>query len=274
MTQEALLDKLKKIKDHADSAKAIGNEAEAQVFAAKLQELLLRHKLEMTDINYAKEMQSEPIIEHCPDIAYVWNAAGNNRKRVYKDFPDIEVKEQRCAWGEQLAAVIAEFNSCRILVSTGWSLIHFVGHKSNVAICEYLFLTLFRAAEKMSVTAAKKFRAEQRKLNGGAGNTPAGYRESWLEGFITRIAQRLRDERDAFGKSEANASTALVRVNREALAVKNYMEEKKGTKTAKAIGGRSNFNSDGYADGKRAANDVNLKGNAMKEGQANKQLEN
>src|SRR5207248_10505925 len=54
-------------------------------------------------------------------------------------------------------------------------------------------LPILRAAEKMSNQAAKTFRARQREALGGPGATPQGYRESWLEGFITRIAQRSEE---------------------------------------------------------------------------------
>ena len=49
---EKILDKLGKIKAHMESAAEIGNVAEAQVFGVMLQNLLAKHKLEMTDITY------------------------------------------------------------------------------------------------------------------------------------------------------------------------------------------------------------------------------
>lgn len=265
MEKEKLLEKLQKIKNMAEGAKKIGNEAEAQAFAAMLQQLLLKHKLDMTDIEYAAEMKDEPIVEQRAEYIRI------NGKRVYKDFPDVEIVERRRLWAEQLAAVIASAYASRILVSEGWSIITFVGHRSNVAICEFLFLTLLRSADKMSTTAAKSFRAKQRRENGGAGMTDRGFRESWLEGFVTRIAQRLTEERNQFGKAEQQC-TALVRVNKEALAVKNYVEEKH-TKMAKEIGRARNFNHNGYLEGKKAADNMNIKGNAMNGGDGpNKQL--
>ena len=68
MTDGKILEKLGKIKNHMESAKEIGNEAEAQAFAAMLQTLLLKHKLSLTDVEYASEMKDEPIVEKRPDI--------------------------------------------------------------------------------------------------------------------------------------------------------------------------------------------------------------
>lgn len=263
MTQEKIIEKLSKIKNHMESAQQIGNEQEAQAFAAMLQNLLLKHKLEMTDIEYASSMQEEPIEERRPDWVY------KDGKKFYKDFPDVEIVNRRREWAEQLAHIVADAYACHILVVSGRSYIIFVGHKSNTQIAEYLFITMLRVAEKLSANAAKSYRAKMRNENGGAGDTPKGYRESWLSGFCTRIAQRMREERDAFGKVEGQ-STALVRVNKEAIAVKSHME--KYTKKAAIIGGKNHFNHDGYGDGKTAANNINLKSNAVKAGQPNKQL--
>jgi hypothetical protein len=254
MTQDKLLDKLGKIKRMAEGAAAIGNEAEAQAFAAMLQKLLLDHKLQMTDIEYANEMKEEPIIEHRPDMTF------SGRRRVYKDFPDVEIVNQRREWVEMLASIVANAYSCKILVTPGTSIITFVGHKSNVAICEFLFLTMLRSADKMSTNAAKKFRAEQRRNNGGPGNTQKGFRESWLHGFCSRISQRLQEARAA----DYTGSMALVRVNKEALAVNDYMSKFK--KIAAPGKGLGHFNVNGYEAGKRAANDINIKGNAVNSG--------
>lgn len=261
MVQEKVIEKLAKIKAHAESAKAIGNEQEAQAFASMLQKLLLQHKLEMTDIDYQKEMQEEPITEHHPELIY------KNGKVFYKEYPDVEVVNRRRGWCETLASVISDAYSCRFLVVSRRSYIIFVGHKSNVAICEYLFITMMRTAEKLSANAAKTKRAEWREQLGGPGATPQGYRESWLNGFITRIAERMREERSKFN----SGSTALVRVNKEAIAVRDYMEKYKSK--VSSVGGTRHFNPDGYSDGKKVANSMNISANVVRAGQPNKQLD-
>ena len=54
---EKLIDKLKKIKAHADSAEKIGNEEEAYAFAAMLQKLLAKHNLDMSQIEWEEKKQ-------------------------------------------------------------------------------------------------------------------------------------------------------------------------------------------------------------------------
>ena len=254
-----IISKLAKIKAHAESAKEIGNEAEAEHFAAMLQQLLLRHKLEMTDLEYAKEMQSEPIIEnHMPTTI-------RNNKRVYTAYPDVEVTSRQIGWVEQLAATVAEFNACRILIYGGSSKIGFVGHKSNVMITEYLFITLLRSADKLSSKAAMKMRREWRAKH-GVGCTPPGYRESFLAGFIRRIYERLQSETASY----SNNSMAIVRVNKEAVEVKNYMTKFKVSDKQTAM--PRAYNVDGYYDGQKLANSISIKANAVTEAMPNAKL--
>src|SRR4051812_11592634 len=104
MTTEKIVEKLAKIKAHADSAKAIGNEQEAQAFAGMLQQMLLKHKLEMSDLDYRKEMESEPIIEHWPETEFVADKVGYHYR--YKIAPDIDIGP-RTQWIEELAMLIA-----------------------------------------------------------------------------------------------------------------------------------------------------------------------
>ena len=170
----------------------------------------------------------------------------------------MEAVNRRRAWAERLASIIARAYACRILVVSGRSYIIFVGHQSNAVVCEYLFLTMVRAAEKMSDNAAKAFRSQYRAEH-GTGDTPTGYRDSWLMGFATRIAERLEAERDSFAKVESQ-STALVRVNKEAIAVDSFMNDKYKNK-ANSIGGNRGFNRDGYEQGKKAANAINIRNN-------------
>lgn len=258
----SLLEKLAKMKAHAASAKEIGNDAEAEAFAAKLQQLLMKHKLSLSDVDYAREMKEEQIVEN--HVATKRDAKG---KRVYADAPDVEVRKVRVYWIETLAAVVARAYSCSIMVIPRSSAVVFVGHTSNVAIAEYLFVVLLRAAESLSWLAYGKYYNDQRRP-GGDVTLARGYRTSWLTSFVHRIAQRMNEEREKiereFRDSGSNSTTALARVDKEALAVKQYLD--KYEEKAAPVSGRDNWNDDGWRDGKRAADAMNLKPNAMNAG--------
>src|SRR5216683_5217426 len=59
--QESILSTLAKLISHEKSARSIGSVDEAEAFAAKIQALMFKHKLEMTDIEFEQE-QNEPVL--------------------------------------------------------------------------------------------------------------------------------------------------------------------------------------------------------------------
>lgn len=262
---DKLIEKLAKIKRQAEGAKAIGSEHEAEAFAQMLQNLLLQHKLEMSDLDYEKEMAEEPIVNDLPKTEGKFN--GEKYVRFYADAPDVEIISRKQDWVVLLADVIGKFNSCQALHSGASSIVWFVGHKTNVAISEFLFFTMLRSAMSMSKKAAMKFRREEREKNGGAGNTQPGFRDSWLAGFITRLQQRLEEERNKFDSS----GMALVRVNKEALAVADFIGKMKNLKTVTSRMPAAH-NSAGYYAGKKAADEMNIKPKAFEGGKPNAQL--
>jgi hypothetical protein len=294
-----VLEKLGKMKAHMDSAKDIGNEQEAQAFATMTQQLLMKHKLEMTDIQYSAYVQDEPVEEHRVGGEWDYTGEGKKRKRILKEYPDVEVLSRRVDWMETLGGVVAKAHNCEMLVSQFSSQIWFVGMKSNIAVAEYIYITMLRTIDKISHKEYMKFRRECRGRDNGGGaflHETWGFKASWIDGFITRLAQRFRDAKAKM--EQDNSGTALVRINKEALAVADYLKakfghtfvgEKKGMcqvpgcgklekdkihqhKPAKALGGVDSFNREGYHRGKKKADEMRLDANAMNEGSESKQL--
>jgi hypothetical protein len=270
--QEKLLDKLGKLKRMADGAELLGNEEEAQAFAAMLQRLLIKHKLQMSDVQYDAHLKEEPVEEFpCGGGKFVCKG----KQRFYEKYPDVEVVARRIEWIENLAGVIAQAYSCRILIVKGRSTVYFVGRKSDVQIVEYMFITLQRTAEKIAHSEYKKFRHQMRKLDGGGGaflHRTHGFKGSFLEGFVMRLMQRLNEEKRKM--EQDNSGMALMRINKEALAVNQYIDDKyKDKKPATSLARNKGFNREGYERGKKLADGMNLNANAVQAGQPNKQLQ-
>jgi len=243
MTKERLLDKLAKIKAHAESAEKIGNEEEAHAFATMLQRMLHQNKLEMTDIKFEELDTDEPISEHRID---------------YLSYPDIELKSARCQWMEQLASIIARAHFCRILVHRGSSRITLVGRQSDAAVAEYMFVTLIRATKRLATKAHGKFYREVLKRDGHT-RAASGYKASYIKAFINRLAQRYEEEQN---RTVESSSMALVRVRKSDKAVSDYMDEL-NCREAAALSRNLNFNNDGAQAGRAAADNINLKLNGI-----------
>jgi hypothetical protein len=251
MVREDVIEKLQKLKAHADSAEDIGNEEEAQAFAAMFQRLLLKHKLNMTDIEMQRHETEEPVEER------------------YIDFGDeVQRKQHRIGWQAILADVVARAYFCRILCMSRSNRLILVGRKSDSEIAEYVIVTLLAAAIRLSKSAKHEY---VKKTYGRArGSFPElkGFRTSWLNGFVSRLRERLDEELNQEVAS-SNSSTALMRINRASDAVDKYMY-RYGTKSW-AIR-QSRHNASGYNEGRRAADKVDIRGRAMNGDREPKQL--
>jgi hypothetical protein len=186
------------------------------------------------------------------------------------------VVKRRIEWIEDLAGVIARAHSCEIFVCQGLSSVWFVGRKSDAKIAEYLFIVLQRAAEKIAHSEYMKFRRQMRQEADGDTMQTAtnlekthGFKASFLTGFIQRLMQRFSEEKQ---KMEHDyTGTALMRINKEALAVRKYVEERKG-KPAKSLGGNQSFNAEGYRRGRAMADGMRINCNAINAERPNQQL--
>jgi len=238
MDVKKVLEKLQKIKAHAESAAKIGSEAEAEAFAAMLQQLLTKHKLGMSDLDFEVEDVRQPV--------------GTGMI----DWQDIKVRKSRIAWIEQLAAIVAKAYFCQILVHSGSSHITLVGRENDRVIAEYVIITLVRLAQRLSEKEfGKLYRQDRYRAH--------GFKASFLKAFVQRINERLKEER---GEAERSTSTALVRIRHEEKAVEDYLKSMSTRKVAMVRGSNRGHNAEGWRRGRDVADRMDLKGRALDRG--------
>ena len=247
---DSILEKLAKIKRHADSAKAIGSDAEAEAFASLLQRMLIEHKLEMTDLEFEEMERTEEVEKHYID---------------YSQYPDIKMRKTRVEWIERLAIIVARAHFCRTLVHDRSSRVTLVGRKSDAAVAEYMIITLQRLLERMSDKKAYYYRLE---CNRSKVPVVPGYRETYLTSFIVRLSERYEEERR---RSESSGSTALIRLSGSLQKVDDWFRKARAQgevtrSNAKSLKPRTNSNHAAYETGRRDANNVNLRSNAVGSG--------
>lgn len=244
MTTEKILDKLQKIKAHAESAAAIGSEAEAQAFAEMLNRLLVEHKLEMSDLEFERQDATNPV-----DQALI-------------NFSDegVKVRRTRVSWIEKLASLVARNHCCRILVHPGSSNITLVGRREDRAVAEYMIVTLVRATESMSKKEHQKYCWQVYQRDGNC-SAARGFKEAFITGFIRRLFDRF-EEIKRQRESETNTSTGLMRISKDDAAAEAFVEALK-PKKATALARLEVNNGEGYRRGVKAADSVNLKANAI-----------
>lgn len=278
MTADKIKDKLGKLKAMAEGAEAIGNEAEAQAFAEMFQRLLLKHKLDMSDLDFSNMEKEEPVDRHFID---------------YKNYPEFEKKKTRVQWQEWLSQIVAKAHFCDILVWNRTNRICIVGRKSDAVVAEYMIITMVRAADKIATKAYADFSVacvnecarcgKSKSSHYRQGTTLRcvrdrweefvpnwakcrGYKQSFLEGFIQRIQKRYEEA------LHIDESTALVRINKAQKAVLQWMEDNMKDKNASVLSRQLKFNRHGRDHGRDAADKINLHGKAVVGGEQQRRL--
>lgn len=193
---EKVLDKLAKLIRHEASAREIGSIAEADAFAEKIQNTLNEYHIALADVPLGQR-PVDPLVQE----------KGDEGMPYY---------QRRVAWRERLARGISKGHDCRHLITSGCSRIQFVGHKSDVEVCKYLFSTLGQAAMRLAKSEYKKARKE------GFGGS--GFTQSFLQGFAEAVSQRLeaRHQEQAAAHTAGTSALMVVRGNELGTYMKRF----------------------------------------------------
>lgn len=235
---EKLLHKIRKMMDHADSAKTIGSEAEAQAFTDAVQRLLLEHNLSLADI---------PVAAGVPEPEAV---------KVMFDPTEhgLKLKSARLEWSEALARAVAQAHLCDFLVHRGSNYITFVGFQHNAEVAVWTYAVLYRTAWNLGWK--EYFSYYKECAEAGERQKARGFRKSFLLGFVRRLLERIYERKRKF--QEEPKSMALAVLDKNALAIKKFYEK---NKVGKSGAPRTRINNAvGYARGKAAADQIDLDG--------------
>lgn len=171
---KAITEKVKKLMRKARSAEAIGSQAEAEAFAAKAQELLLRHKLSLGNVDLDALEDADPIIEADVDPSTI----GTRRKKTRV--------RGKSRWVGQLANVVAHAYFCRVYTYTCSANVAFIGRTSDREVAVDVFTRLVAFAADASYDAyCKLFYAN------GASGVGANFNAEFHRGFRFALAERF-----------------------------------------------------------------------------------
>jgi hypothetical protein len=240
---EKVIDKIRKLHAKAESCEKIGSQAEAEAFAAMVNQLLIRHNLSMASVEWAQRNEEDPIIKEWVDF------------QAY----NIDIKYRRVQWSEQLASLICQAHFCKLLLSNNSNQLCFVGHKTNREVAEYLFVTMYRLATVLSEKAYVAYFYECR--GNGDVTLARGFKSAWLYGFLQGLRERFDQERKAVNVPVN--SSALVKVNQTLGMVEKWLNQNIKAKMARGLN-QFKFNNEGVKRGKQAAADVSLRANAIR----------
>jgi hypothetical protein len=219
----SIIEKVRKLFAHAESAGQIGNQAEAEAFAAKAQELMLQHKLDSELLTFTEDEPEEQV-----DIAEL-------------DARDLFGTKTVTGWRSVLFNGLAKAHFCR-LIRTSRGRVALVGAPSDREVVVYILTQLLRVAPGMA----------KRAVPDDGWRTRAN-RNAWLIGFASGINAKLREARAAATRNP----NALVVLNRAQERVDAAFREAFPKTTA---GGRitSRGSADAYKAGREAGRSHNI----------------
>jgi hypothetical protein len=201
MTEQAnpnqdIIAKVRKLLRHSDSAGNIGNLEEAQTFAAKAQELMFKHKIEMTEVEAEAYLLNEPITELEIDG---------------KDFGIVGRK--RIGWWSALMFGTCKAFFCRAVGHAGnWGnrrnqyTIH--GRETDRKEFIDMLRYLTAAALEMSEQQARQRLRENGRLE-------KAWRNSFKLGFSVAVSDRLRSKAKELMASNEQGLILVDRINND-----------------------------------------------------------
>lgn len=223
--RDAIIQRIKKLKAHAESAAQLGSLAEAEVFTAKYQELLNEYNIAMFEVDQAKEADQD-ILRN-----FTYTEAINYKHQIAS------------RWLLHLIRVLCKNNFCRFTFNSSAKYFRVYGDFNNVDSVVWLFHYLRIGLENLAKEEYKK---------DDLGLTRHNFIAQFLIGAAHGIDEKLTRARQEAAK--ASNLYAVVKYNDKALdlfsdrrlgklRVKNIKEEKNvGPATALGYEAGKNYN--------------------------------
>ena len=204
MDAKKILQKIKKLLTQSSGEKAVGNEKAADNFALKAQELLSKYKLSLSDLDYIKEEESNPLTyEILPPEA--WGS---------------RISESRVEVTEVLAATLAEAYYCKVLALEDSNGLLILGRKLDIEIAKAILSRVIRDALTLcEIELAREVFALSETPGAAKAwvdtNGNEEFRYSFFAGYNARIAYRLQRKLEIIKEQSGSGGGALVRATKD-----------------------------------------------------------
>jgi hypothetical protein len=227
---ERIIDRLRKLLRHEQSAREIGNMAEAEAFAAKIQEQLDSYNLSLSDID----------IEEA-------------RSSVAGETTDFKVS---LVWQRQLLRTIADINGCAIVLVPPF--VHIVGAANDRVIVSEFYCYFERLGIDLAFASLAEYKASgvykrKRKKTRATVN----YKGSFLLGYALALSDRLRKQH-AENLAAAEQSTALIYIGNKLADAEMFVSRTMTIRQHKTPSQKKKFRDPAFFAGLEAGESVAL----------------
>ena len=235
--RQSILERLGKLQAMAVSAKELGNDDEAAIFASKVQELLTKYKLTMVQVTDRELEIEDPF----------------NQEHVHSPLP----KKIRIRWAENLAQTIAKTNFCSVMVLPGSNGVIFIGRDSDRKVAAWLWSWLVQLIDEKATIEYHIFGRAARKA--GDVTKARGFRQGYIIGFVSTIQQRMHEQ---YISQVQTVPTSLALVTTEARRLRDWMNQNISSSPAGGLHGLAG-STDGKIKGHQDGHTQNLSPNVV-----------
>lgn len=266
---EKIKQTIRKLLRQKEGEEKLGNQGAAESFAAKVQELLFKYKIELADVEGIEDEANNPIIVDTV-LPTEWGE---------------EWLPKRVATTEGLAHIIAKHFFCRGLAMLDNNCVLFVGRQSDTVIAKAVFCRVMRTGLNICETEiaqailsftdqldrdnphyqdygeAYRQRLERDLWAFRGGNE--SYRYSFFAGFNQSIESRLEANKSRLLEDHTSGTTALV-LKRAEKDVDDFLRDRVKPTNDPIEDAGHRLRQDAFFTGSRYGRDVDISPNASK----------
>lgn len=220
--------KIAKLISKEESSRQLGNLAEAEAFAAKIQELLLQYELSMEDFKKANT-ETTDVNKEKVDITHLMSS-------------------HEGTWIYKLYAACSPTNFCHVIMPYKWdyNYLTLIGTEINREFVHYMVNQLVSKIRQLSRNSFKEYKGPDKR------NT---YIRSFLIGAVAGIRERLNKDREEARKNTPQVNgLVLVKEANIAQFIKEHYPP--GTLTKASV--TSSSSAAGYSNGLEAGRGVSI----------------
>ena len=228
MGNTTVVEKLRKLIAHEESARSMGSLAEAEAFASRIAEMLTQHRLDRSEIDVKAET-AEPI--------------GQDRVTAEDIGAKRGARGVAIAWQVDLAYGVCSAIGCGLLWSTYDSAAIFCGVKDARDTAKALYIHLCKLGLGLAWTEGQKEkpliirRVKSIWGEGSFGHQSQAMKEwraSYISGFAIALNHKLRDTvKEQLRLAEQSQACALVHIKKDEQRIEQYIGQVKGNTKVK-----------------------------------------
>jgi len=225
----AIIDRLQKLIAHERSCRQIGNTAEAEAFASRIQTMLSTHKLTMSEVEYIAQETENPIgstryatSSGRPDQGILWLARGV----ALSCYCEFLLHSQK---SEKTVFVFVGRNDDRILAVEMFDYLSSIGEH----FAEWKAVDISKHPELSETLRTLITEGVSRKeVNQTLAKVMRKWKKDFLFGYGAAIHKRLSENRASSEKTASGSATGLIL--RDAQAITNYIRDRFEVKDRRA----------------------------------------